>query len=279
MNVQLTETATGRHPQDRHRRPGRKSLSRRPLSVDRQRHAAAHSAGKPVRNRRDNSCGRRAGARDAAARRRRKDDHRARRALHQQRHGQSSGRAGQPERAALRRQLCRRVLRLPDPGAGEGRAFARPGPDDRASPKDRRSAPTRPSSSFPTRLPDFKREIRISGGFLNNLASREDPKAFVYAFDGGAFPNVPLIQPRLNLGRRVEVRQSQQRRASDPRPRQRFPGDRILRSDDGTAHRRGQVSASTMPTRRHRPCRSTRASSSPAFLRSAPGSTTTPVFT
>ena len=48
------------------------------------------------------------------------------------------------------------------------------------------------------KTPDFKREIRISGGFLNNLASKDDPKSFVYAFDGGAFPNVPLIQPRLN---------------------------------------------------------------------------------
>jgi FtsP/CotA-like multicopper oxidase with cupredoxin domain len=46
--------------------------------------------------------------------------------------------------------------------------------------------------------PDVTRQILISGGFLNNLASTEDPKAFVYAFDGGAFPNVPLIQPRLN---------------------------------------------------------------------------------
>src|SRR5262249_17108760 len=46
--------------------------------------------------------------------------------------------------------------------------------------------------------PDVKRQILISGGFLNNLASTEDPKAFVYTFDGGAFPNVPLIQPRLN---------------------------------------------------------------------------------
>jgi FtsP/CotA-like multicopper oxidase with cupredoxin domain len=45
---------------------------------------------------------------------------------------------------------------------------------------------------------DFTRQILISGGFLNNLANTEDPKAFVYAFDGGAFPNVPLIQPRLN---------------------------------------------------------------------------------
>jgi hypothetical protein len=46
--------------------------------------------------------------------------------------------------------------------------------------------------------PDVKRQILISGGFLNNMASTDDPKAFVYAFDGGAFPNVPLIQPRLN---------------------------------------------------------------------------------
>ena len=46
--------------------------------------------------------------------------------------------------------------------------------------------------------PDLRRQILISGGFLNNMASTEDPKAFIYAFDGGAFPNVPLIQPRLN---------------------------------------------------------------------------------
>ena len=48
------------------------------------------------------------------------------------------------------------------------------------------------------KTPDFRREIRISGGFLNNLASEDDPKSFIYAFDGGAFPNVPLIQPRLD---------------------------------------------------------------------------------
>ncbi len=45
--------------------------------------------------------------------------------------------------------------------------------------------------------PDFTRELTISGGFLNNLASTADPKSFVYAFDGTAFPNVPLLQPRL----------------------------------------------------------------------------------
>ena len=46
--------------------------------------------------------------------------------------------------------------------------------------------------------PDFKREIVISGGFLDTLASNADPKAFTYVFDGAAFPNMPLIQPRLN---------------------------------------------------------------------------------
>lgn len=45
--------------------------------------------------------------------------------------------------------------------------------------------------------PDVKRDLVISGGFLNDRASKSDPKAFVYAFDGAAFPNTPLIQPRL----------------------------------------------------------------------------------
>lgn len=46
--------------------------------------------------------------------------------------------------------------------------------------------------------PDLTRHILINGGFLNNLASKADPKTFIYAFDSGAFPNVPIIQPRLN---------------------------------------------------------------------------------
>jgi FtsP/CotA-like multicopper oxidase with cupredoxin domain len=46
--------------------------------------------------------------------------------------------------------------------------------------------------------PDVKRQILISGGFLNDKASAADPKAFVYAFDSAAFPNMPLIQPRLD---------------------------------------------------------------------------------
>jgi FtsP/CotA-like multicopper oxidase with cupredoxin domain len=45
--------------------------------------------------------------------------------------------------------------------------------------------------------PDVTRTIGIYGGFLNSMASKDDPKAFIYSFDGGAFPNVPLLQPRL----------------------------------------------------------------------------------
>ena len=45
--------------------------------------------------------------------------------------------------------------------------------------------------------PDVTRTLLINGGFLNDKANPNDPKAFVYAFDGQAFPNIPLIQPRL----------------------------------------------------------------------------------
>ena len=44
---------------------------------------------------------------------------------------------------------------------------------------------------------DVTRTLLINGGFLSDKASPNDPKAFVYAFDGQAFPNIPLIQPRL----------------------------------------------------------------------------------
>lgn len=46
--------------------------------------------------------------------------------------------------------------------------------------------------------PAVKRELAISGGFSNGLASKNDPKAFTYEFADNTFPNIPLIQPRLN---------------------------------------------------------------------------------
>ena len=45
--------------------------------------------------------------------------------------------------------------------------------------------------------PDVERELLISGGFLDNLASTSDAKAFMYVFEGIGFPNAPLLQPRL----------------------------------------------------------------------------------
>ena len=45
--------------------------------------------------------------------------------------------------------------------------------------------------------PDVTRKIMIRGGFLNDLVSKAEAKAFVYAFDGAAFPNMPLVQARL----------------------------------------------------------------------------------
>jgi len=42
------------------------------------------------------------------------------------------------------------------------------------------------------------RELTIGGGFSNNFASDEDPKAFVYEFDNNTFPYIPLLQPRID---------------------------------------------------------------------------------
>ena len=106
-------------------------------------------------------------------------------------------------------QLRRRVLRLPDAGAGAGGAVAGKGRTTAFAEGQALGAYT----SFVELSkvePDVKREIMISGGFLNDLASKADPKAFVYAFDGTAFPNVPLIQPRLNSVEEWTLRQPQQ---------------------------------------------------------------------
>lgn len=46
--------------------------------------------------------------------------------------------------------------------------------------------------------PDVTRQLTVSGGFGNEKASGSDPKAFTYQFDDNTFPNIPLIQPRLN---------------------------------------------------------------------------------
>jgi FtsP/CotA-like multicopper oxidase with cupredoxin domain len=46
--------------------------------------------------------------------------------------------------------------------------------------------------------PDVKRELKVTGGHDNENANKNDPKSVVYEFDANAFPNISLIQPRLN---------------------------------------------------------------------------------
>ncbi|MBJ8344638.1 multicopper oxidase domain-containing protein [Antrihabitans sp. YC2-6] len=46
--------------------------------------------------------------------------------------------------------------------------------------------------------PDMTRDFKLSGGFGNDKASKSDPKSFTYEMDGNTFPNIPLIQPRVN---------------------------------------------------------------------------------
>ncbi|HEY5425959.1 MAG TPA: multicopper oxidase domain-containing protein, partial [Candidatus Tumulicola sp.] len=75
----------------------------------------------------------------------------------------------------------------PDDGQGVTTAF---------NPGQKLDAPS-PFHDLSKLKPDVSRTLLINGGFLNNHASKADPKAFVYAFDGNAFPNVPLIQARL----------------------------------------------------------------------------------
>ncbi|MEX0991178.1 MAG: multicopper oxidase domain-containing protein [Actinomycetota bacterium] len=45
--------------------------------------------------------------------------------------------------------------------------------------------------------PDVRRRLVISGGFDDEYASIQDPKAFTYQFDGNIFPYMPLLQPRV----------------------------------------------------------------------------------
>lgn len=46
--------------------------------------------------------------------------------------------------------------------------------------------------------PDVRRTLVITGGFTNEDSNSEDPNTFTYQFDGNQFPNIPLLQPRLN---------------------------------------------------------------------------------
>jgi FtsP/CotA-like multicopper oxidase with cupredoxin domain len=46
--------------------------------------------------------------------------------------------------------------------------------------------------------PDMTRQFKLSGGFDNEKASKNDPKAFTYEINDTMFPDIQLIQPRLD---------------------------------------------------------------------------------
>ena len=52
---------------------------------------------------------------------------------------------------------------------------------------------------------DVFRQLVVNGGFNNDKANKNDPKAFTYDFSSNLFPNVPLIQPRLNSVEEWEI--------------------------------------------------------------------------
>lgn len=46
--------------------------------------------------------------------------------------------------------------------------------------------------------PAVKRSLIVNGGFLDEKANPQDPMGFIYAFNSLGFPNCPLLRPRLN---------------------------------------------------------------------------------
>ena len=129
------------------------------------------------------------------------------------------GRTRQRERAAFGGELCRRLFRLPDPEAGD-RRLGRVRRDHRRLPRGEKLGAYTSFVDLTDAKPDVTRKILISGGFLNDKATTSDPKAFVYAFDAAAFPKHAAAPAPARLGGGMALHQSQQRRAPDPRPRE-----------------------------------------------------------
>ena len=196
MNVELTETATGYHPkiaivgQDGiaygavhypHEQDGTQLLIPPASRLCDRRDDARQGIVAPF------AAGLGFGRQDAL---------RTRHPLHQQRHAESAGSFGDAQRTAVGDQLCRRILHLPVANAAEcqsGRWTRRYyGVQPRAEAR-RADALPRPVETQTRRNPYAAHQRRVS----QQPRQQADPKAFVYAFDGNAFPNVPLIQARL----------------------------------------------------------------------------------
>ena len=200
---------------DRHRRPGRQSLSRRPLSAHRQRHAAAHSAGQPLRDRGDHA-GRRASwcsrCRRAAAAPRRS----TRRACSTPTTAPTTRRPCWARSASCPSadQLRRRLLRLPDPGAGARRALAGARASTTAFVEGQPLGAYTSFVDLSGVTPDVKREILISGRLPQQPREQGRSQGLRLRVRRRRLSQRAADPAAARLGRGVAVRQPQQRRAS-----------------------------------------------------------------
>ena len=134
------------------------------------------------------------------------------------------------------RELLRRVLRLADAGPGEGDDLRRQGRHHgvRGGAEARRLHRVRGHfqghARRQARARDFRRLPQQSGehGRSQILHLR---------VRGHRVSQRAPAPAAARFGRRVEIRQQQQRRASDPHPRQRLPGHALFRSDQGSRDR------------------------------------------
>ena len=198
MPLRFTETATGNHPKFSIVGQDGNPYTQVQRPVDGDGTTLEHSAGVAVRDRGDDAEDRRPRPRHAAG------AQAPRRSTNPGVLYTNNGTENSP--AVLGtvtvdpqvHQLRRRLLHLPDPDPAARHAGHRgQGQTTAFEPGQNLDAYT---SFVDTSVmtPDVKRALTISGGFGNEKASNNDPKAFTYQFDDNIFPNIPLIQPRLN---------------------------------------------------------------------------------
>ncbi len=139
----------------------------------------------------------------------------------------------------LERPAVRTSATSTDSSSSRRRFWRAPVPraDPAASP--RRSSKANRSTrytAFRGRLPNVTPGLHAHAHDLGRLPQRSRqtrpiPRPSSMPSKAVPSPIVPLIQPRLGSVEEWTFINRQQRRASDPRPRQRFPGDELLRSD------------------------------------------------
>ena len=194
--ITLTETATGKHPRIAIVGPGRQPFSRGPLRGDGRRHDARHPAGEPLRDRRDDAEQGRSRAGDAARKRPRDDLHARASSTRTTARDHPPAVLGKVEVQATAMSYFDGFFASPTQALARVKPAAGVGLTTPFVEGQPLGAPT----SFVDLQkiePAVERKLVVSGGFHNEHASDQDPKAFLYQFADNTFPNVPLLQPRL----------------------------------------------------------------------------------